>query len=369
VKDTKIAWCDHTFNPWWGCTKVDALCKHCYAESLAKRRGQPVWGADAPRRAMSDDHWKQPAKWNREAERAGVRARVFCASMADVFEVHATAEVNAWLDSQRLRLAQLIDATPWLDWLLLTKRPENIGDIGERVMGWTGDAPANVWLGTSAGTQESADTRVLELMQLGHSFNPAGLFVSCEPMLEPVDFAHLPYRTGERTVLVNAFTGGATTRVATNLRAIDVVIIGGESGGRARRFDFAWARAVIAQTAGTNCHAFFKQAGANTTDTTERDPALVQVGEPAEPQRIRFESRSGADIDEMPADLRMQSWPPSRRIATGSSAAVMALRTFAGRYPELGSMGRAVEALERRAGKPIASMSDDEVIAVIEGRP
>ena len=86
-KDSRIEWTHHTFNPWWGCTKVSPGCKHCYAESWAKRLGQNVWGAGAPRRELTSAYWKQPATWNAEAARTRTRARVFCASMADVFEV------------------------------------------------------------------------------------------------------------------------------------------------------------------------------------------------------------------------------------------------------------------------------------------
>ena len=121
-KDSRIEWTHHTFNPWWGCVKVSPAYKHCYAEGWAKRVGLDVWGARAPRRFFSDAHWREPLKWNRGAETAGERRRVFCASMADVFE--ARDDLNPW----RERLWQLIEATPFLDWLLLTKRPEHVGN-------------------------------------------------------------------------------------------------------------------------------------------------------------------------------------------------------------------------------------------------
>src|SRR5687767_5634241 len=120
AKDSRIEWTHHTFNPWWGCVKVSPACAHCYAESWAHRLGAKLWGRDAPRRFFNDEHWKHPIRWNSEAERAGVRRRVFCASMSDVFEIRA--ELNPW----RAKLWPLIERTPWLDWLLLTKRPQNI---------------------------------------------------------------------------------------------------------------------------------------------------------------------------------------------------------------------------------------------------
>src|SRR3546814_4489006 len=116
-ENSKIEWTDHTFNPWTGCTKVSPACDHCYAEGWSKRSGLVEWGHGKPRRLTSDANWRKPLKWNDEAARKGVRYRVFCASLADVFD----AEVDdAWRDE----LFALIAMTPHLDWLLLTKRPQ-----------------------------------------------------------------------------------------------------------------------------------------------------------------------------------------------------------------------------------------------------
>src|SRR4051812_42185869 len=123
AKNSHIEWTHHTFNPWWGCTKVSPACNNCYAELWAKRMGHKIWGGTAPRRFFTDAHWKGPLVWNEEAQAKGERERVFCASMADVFE--RRAELNPY----RERLWALIAETPWLDWLLLTKRPQNIGGM------------------------------------------------------------------------------------------------------------------------------------------------------------------------------------------------------------------------------------------------
>src|SRR3982750_2660283 len=72
AKNSQIEWTHHTFNPWWGCTKVSPGCKHCYAEAWSKRTGQKVWGPTAPRRKLSDTYWKQPHAWNNEATRKGI---------------------------------------------------------------------------------------------------------------------------------------------------------------------------------------------------------------------------------------------------------------------------------------------------------
>ena len=103
--------------------KVSPGCKHCYAETWAKRIGSAVWGPNATRRELSDTYWRQPLAWNSEALRLKQRRRVFCASMSDVFEDRRD------LDDKRERIWSLIDETPQLDWLLLTKRPENVARL------------------------------------------------------------------------------------------------------------------------------------------------------------------------------------------------------------------------------------------------
>jgi hypothetical protein len=122
-KDSKIAWTHHTFSPWWGCSHVSPGCVRCYAEVWAKRTGHDVWGAKGDRRTFPEKHWREPLAWNAAAQRAGERRRVFCASMADVFEDHPA------LPPERAKLWPLIEATPNLDWLLLTKRIENVAGM------------------------------------------------------------------------------------------------------------------------------------------------------------------------------------------------------------------------------------------------
>lgn len=155
--------------------RVSAACRSCYAETFAHRLGLDVWGKGADRRFFGDAHWNEPVKWNRKAEKEGVRRQIFCASMADVFEDHAG------LDEQRERLWALMAETPWLDWLLLTKRPENIG--GMIPWSWVAGAPENVWFGATAEDQGCADERIPFLLD-----NPAVVhFLSCEPLLSSLD--------------------------------------------------------------------------------------------------------------------------------------------------------------------------------------
>ena len=140
-EQTAIAWCDDTFNPVWGCVKVSPACTNCYAEKWAKRTGfTNLWGPGSERRLFGDKHWNEPLTWNRWAAEANCRRRVFCGSMCDIFEPHPAVL------GQLCRLWKLIDQAQNLDWLLLTKRPENIHNApitdGAR---W----PSNVWLGTT----------------------------------------------------------------------------------------------------------------------------------------------------------------------------------------------------------------------------
>lgn len=229
AKNSAIEWTHHTFNPWWGCTKVSPGCKHCYAETWAKRLGALLWGARAPRRQFSDAHWRQPLAWN-SAVPQGKRERVFCASMADVFEDRRD------LDAPRERLWKLIEATPRLDWLLLTKRPENVADLAPYGDRW----PDNVWVGTTAENQRWLDRRMLQLAAI-----PARvLFLSCEPLLGPVDFSNWLKlsKLGE-------------------LRMVDWVIAGGESGAHARPMNPDWARSIRDQCLAAGVRFHFKQYG------------------------------------------------------------------------------------------------------------
>lgn len=249
AKNSKIEWTHHTFNHVRGCTKVSEGCRNCYALDLSKRNPAVlgVWGPRGTRAIAAESYWRQPIKWNREAEQAGERRRVFCASLADVFEGPETMPAEAWpaVEAARLRLFGLIDTTPWLDWLLLTKRPENIEVMApER---WDGDDgfPANVWVGTSVENQEEADRRIPELLKVQARVR----FLSCEPLLGPVDLrqAGAVEMPGPEWAGPNAL--------------IDWVIVGGESGAQARPMHPDWARSLRDQCQAAGVAYHFKQWG------------------------------------------------------------------------------------------------------------
>jgi protein gp37 len=229
-KNSHIEWTHHTFNPWWGCVKVSPACKYCYAEAWAKRVGAAVWGGRAPRRFFTDAHWREPLKWNVEAEREKTRKRVFCASMADVYERRAD------LNESRDRLWALIEATPHLDWLLLTKRPQNILQMSP----WGTTWPHNVWVGTTVENQKYANERLPELLSV-----PAVCrFLSCEPLLGPVDLS--VWQSSKRR---------------NGQHPIDWVIAGGESGPKARMMNPDWPLSLRDQCEAYGVPFHFKQWG------------------------------------------------------------------------------------------------------------
>lgn len=191
--------------------------------------GHDVWGPHAQRRILSDAHYLQPLTWNRKAQEAGERHKVFCSSMADFFENRPD------LIEPRKRILKLVLQTTHLDWQLLTKRPQNI----RRLLPKDYDYPPNLWLGTSVEDQHAADTRIRFLLEHDRA---AVRFLSCEPLLGPVDI---------RKYLVPNSNGAR----------IDWVIIGGEAGGHSRPMNPLWAADLIRQCEEAGVAVFFKQWG------------------------------------------------------------------------------------------------------------
>ncbi|PQV52862.1 protein gp37 [Defluviimonas denitrificans] len=274
ANQTAIEWCDKTFNPWTGCTKVSPACDHCYAEGWAKRSGHVEWGPHGSRRRTSPAYWKGPEKWNAEARAKGIRYRVFCASLADVFDNHGSI-TSGW----RGDLWHLIARTPHLDWLLLTKRPQNIGKMlpdGYGAPAW-GNGWDNVWLGTTVENQTEADRRIPRLLSI-----PAKVhFSSCEPLLGQLDLTKIPYGNpiGNAPSFMDALSGriwmpkGAPDwpidpratvgdRTYVDLcRRLRWIIAGGESGPGARPMHPDWARDLRDQCAAAGVPFLFKQWG------------------------------------------------------------------------------------------------------------
>lgn len=268
-KNSSIEWTHRTFNPWWGCAKVSPACQNCYAEALALRYGHGVWGAKAPRRFFGENHWSEPLRWNAEAEAAGERRRVFCASMSDVFEVRPE------LDSERAKLWNLIDATPWLDWLLLTKRPESVLDL----VPWREPWPRNVWIGTTVENQEWADRRLPYLARIP----AARRFLSCEPLLGSLDLSSW-LRPSD-----------------PSLYPIDWVIVGGESGPKSRAMLPIWATDLRDACVAADVPFLFKQWGcwAPVDGADEKRDLIVSDPATLRSYRMRRSSKlsAGRELD------------------------------------------------------------------------
>lgn len=222
AENTGIDWTDYTHNEWWGCSApAGAGCDHCYAAQLDRRTGGDYFGVGTTPRLTSESNRNKPYRWNREAEAAGIRARVFCGSMMDFFDKNAPAEA-------RDPLWNKIKATPFLDWQLLTKRPANI----PRMLppDW-GDGYDNVWLGVTVENRRSGLRRVDQLRKIAAKVR----FLSVEPLLEDL---------GD-----------------VDLTGIHWVIIGGESGPGFRPMQHEWAEKLIKQCREQGVSVFFKQWG------------------------------------------------------------------------------------------------------------
>lgn len=439
-ENSNIEWTHHSFNPWIGCSKVGPDCKNCYAEldtfpRRSRSKGLELWGPAAHRHVTSDDNWKKPLAWNRAAAKAGERHRVFCASIADVFEDRED------LRKPRARLWDLIERTPNLDWLLLTKRPENALRLAEQA--WRESLPPgtsitadfrpkawlpNIWLGTSVGTQATADERIPHLLQV-----PARVrFLSCEPLLEEIDLkgwgSGAPAEPNDSTPatwdefvwpdwvpldqrsLIASFWSAANSRgprswlrdhviqrvPATGARVtvarrntsshwgdvnkmsptgesgrylhcwnnigrvvtddgqvicvaggqgsgwlskwlqrdgsyapkIDWVIVGGESGHKARPCDVRWIRKIVQQCKGAGVATFVKQLGSHPYDSRDFEPPFGDDGpywitgddrrycwherisdDPLEEVIHEQRHPKGGDPAEWPEDLRVREFP------------------------------------------------------------
>jgi protein gp37 len=266
--NTKIEWTDATFNPWIGCTKVSVgpqgACVNCYAEVATPARAMRIqWGPGKPRHRTGLSTWDLPRRWERNAEafqaEHGRRQRVFCASLADVFDNEVDPQ---W----RTDLLSLIQQTPHLDWLLLTKRIGNARQMLNDTMAalhhssWDEWPWTHVWLGATVVTQDEADRDIPKLLA-----TPASVrFLSCEPLLGPVDITE--WLWGFDTPCVQCPRDidcecGWNTRKENKLPSIDLVICGGESGPKARPMDIRWADDLRQQCADANTAFFMKQLG------------------------------------------------------------------------------------------------------------
>lgn len=318
-KDSSIQWTNHTFNPWTGCTKVSPGCSNCYAEDLRKRMGKDEWGVGKPRTRTSPGNWRKPLAWDRAAAKAGKRHRVFCASLADWLDPEVPIE---WLAD----LLWLIAATPNLDWLLLTKRPELWRDrmtAAKAAARWSGSdspafvlasdwldgrAPPSVWVGTTVEDQRRADERIPELLSI-----PARVrFLSCEPLIEAVllTWPEIGEWPQERRTHALPNPEEWDDWKYWSAKGVNWVIIGGESGPRARPFNLAWARSIVGQCKAAGVAVFVKQLGKRPVASEEHEHEWHGLLDPPHAgQEFRTADSHGGDPSEWPADLRVREFP------------------------------------------------------------
>jgi protein gp37 len=306
---TNIEWTDSTASPWTGCTEASPGCANCYAKAQAKRYGWlRGWGKGKPRLRFEGFHenvlWMHRKPW--VCESCGVAyshpQQHKCPSVSKVLALPDETNWRRrrifpsacdWLDAEvpiewLANAIQTMHQADELDKLLLTKRPENWRCLMERASKcpmrestyqwlqlWIlGQAPERFWIGTSVEDQERADERIPRLLQI-----PARVrFLSCEPLLGPITIRSL-------RKLVN--------------RSTDWVIVGGESGPKARPCNVEWIRSIVRQCRAAGVPCFVKQLGSNCYD---RSAACELV-------RMKYKHPKGGDMDEWPEDLRVQQFP------------------------------------------------------------
>lgn len=355
-ENSSIQWTHHTFNPWRGCTKISPGCANCYAETGSKRNPSVlgIWGDQGTRVVASEDMWRRPLAWNSSAKAAGERRRAFCASLADVCEdwqgpmvdsqgklVRINEHGGFWsatpgfverggvirplaMDDVRERLFDLISDTPNLDWLLLTKRPENLN----RMLPWTSEHAGqyrdrcweNVWIGTTVENQEQANKRIPILLSI-----PAKVrFLSMEPLIGPVDLTSLQISPRcESEDMDGNICGGQPLADALNRtercdcteegseplawNRLDWVIIGGESGPKARPFNLDWARSIRDQCREDGVAFFLKQLGSHPIGWHQDRLEMIGESHPTGVDsfvRWKLADSHGGDPAEWPRDLR-----------------------------------------------------------------
>lgn len=313
-ESTTIEWCDRSWSPWEGCTKVSPGCANCYAETRNHRFGGDNWGKGKPRRLTADSGWEKPLQWNREAAESGKRITVF-PSLCDWLDEEVPADLLA-------DFIGVIPETPNLTWLLLSKRPENwenalaaatehLHPEGNIASVWIeGSYPPNVWVGTSVEDQRR-DHRIRDLLKIP----AAGKFLSVEPLLGPVDLKlNRNGHTLQRTIGED----------------IHWVIVGGESGPGARPCNVDWIRDIVRQCKAANVPCFVKQLGSRPVYTAAGIEFLSQDGLDnvranwSDPKWFipwnsshngapKITHPKGGDPSEWPDDLRVREFPKGLR--------------------------------------------------------
>lgn len=334
-ENTKIEWADHSWSPWRGCTKVSPGCANCYAETLSKRNPAVLgeWGKGKPR--VLAKNWGDPVKWNKREGGKMVYASEFAAST----NPRVFPSLCDWLDDEvpvewLARFLVLINDTPSLDWLLLTKRPENFRSRMEAILssnptdpkntaahslaaGWIGGYyPRNVWFGVSVEDQTRANERVPLLLQV-----PAKIrWLSMEPLLGHVDLEMLndgSWYDGEGANKYDALRGiaywlqhGSYDHGLGGGPKLDWLVVGGESGHGARNCDVKWIEAILEQSGTAKTPVFIKQLGSRPFRSWDNPPGnTIPVIAATIGEGWTLEHTKGGDPLEWPSHLRVRQYP------------------------------------------------------------
>ena len=263
AQNSTISWTHHTFNAWIGCTKISPGCKFCYAEAYAHKYRLTKWGDASQRRLTANSTWDRVLAWDRKAKKQKTRHRVFCSSLSDVMED------NPQLEQWRISLYELILKTPNIDWLILTKRPQNYWKF--LPADWKNNFPKNVWLGTTICNQTEYNENYSQFSELQKQWGIQTIFVSFEPLLSNIWLTH---------------------------GAPNWSIIGGESGylKDARKMDLNWVKHLITQIDNFNTeekkhHVFFKQFGAQVAKILKMQDKKGEAGIDLLPQQYNWLKR------------------------------------------------------------------------------
>lgn len=320
---TGIAWADSTWNPWIGCTKVSPGCANCYAEALMDTRwGRVRWGKGNPRVRTSAATWKLPRRWDEKrvyslnGSPKPRKRRVF-PSLCDWLDPEVPVE---WLAD----FLELVLETPGLNWLLLTKRPElwkdrlqaasekSSVDMAVVLDYWlAGTPPGNIWIGTSVEDQERADARIVKLLRIP----AARRFLSVEPLLGPIDlrFCKSGFLHRDENPADPYFAGPTWRKIP------DWVIVGGESGPKARPCSVEWISSIVSQSKAAGVPVFVKQFGAHCLrEAAHRIEGSQSVYNPfgytfrglsCHAGWFAWDHPKGGNPAEWPEDLRVQEVP------------------------------------------------------------
>jgi protein gp37 len=300
---SKIEWCDATWNVVTGCKAVSPGCVNCFAARLAGTRlvaspryaglatvneaGRGVWSGEVrlhPDRLDEPLHWRKPC-------------RVFVNSMADLFHEDVP-------DGFLCRVFKVMGQAERHTFQVLTKRADRM----QRFLREQTNAHAirtledpefcvrwpypNVWCGVSVEDQRRADERIPLLLQ-----TPAAVrFVSAEPLLGPVDLGRVRLFEGVHADLVRGRDPFHPAVRPDNSRALDWLIVGGESGPGARRMEASWARSLLGQCRSAGIPCFFKQAGSVLA------------------REWRCGDAKGGCLDEVPEEFRVREMPRSQSV-------------------------------------------------------